>query len=142
LSFTRFPSLDSCNFFAFGSLSSDDEDPKRDDATASFLDTLAANEAPSQEAAVVVRSPEAPVNKGTSSCASKRLKKATTASASLDTHRPAGSPDDVSTASYGLLFLLLDFFFACLPLIGSDEKICLFGYSVCRVPEGCSGFSG
>jgi hypothetical protein len=73
-------------FFAFGSLSSDDEDLKRDDATASFLDTLAANEAPSQEAAMVVKSPEALVKKGTSSRASKHLKKATAASASLDTH--------------------------------------------------------
>jgi hypothetical protein len=128
LSFIRFPSLDSCNFFAFGSLSSDDEDPKRDDATASLLDTLAANEAPSQKAAVVVKSPEAPVKKGTSSRASKHLKKATVASASLDTHRSVGSPNDVSTASYGLLFLLLEFFFSCLPLTGSHEKIRLFGY--------------
>jgi hypothetical protein len=58
---------------------------------------------------MVVKSPEAPVKKGTSSCASKRLKKATTASASLDTHRPMGSPDDVSTASCGLLFFCLNF---------------------------------
>jgi hypothetical protein len=78
--------------------------------------TLATNEPPSQEAAVVVKSLEAPVKKGTSSCASKRLKKATVASPSLDTHRPVGSPDDVSTALYGLLFLLLEFFFSCLPL--------------------------
>jgi hypothetical protein len=92
------------------------------------LDTLAANEAPSQEAAVVVKSPEALVKKGTSSRASKRLKKATAASTSLDTHRPVCSPGDVSTASYGLLFLLLEFFFSCLPLTGSDEKIRLFGY--------------
>jgi hypothetical protein len=48
-------------FFAFGSFSSDDEDPKRDAATAPLLDTLAASEAPSQEAVVVVKSPEAPV---------------------------------------------------------------------------------
>jgi hypothetical protein len=92
------------------------------------LDTLAANDAPSQEAAVVVKSPEAPVKKGTSSRASKRLKKATAMSASLDTHGPVGSPGDVSTASYDLLFLLLEFVFSCLPLIGSYEKIHLFGY--------------
>jgi hypothetical protein len=92
------------------------------------VDTLAANEPPSQEAAMVVKSPEAPVKKGTSSCASKCLKKATAASASLDTHRPVGSPDDVSIASYGLLFLLLEVFFSCLPLTDSDEKICLFGH--------------
>jgi hypothetical protein len=52
---------------------------------------------------VVVKSPYAPVKKGTSSRASKRLKKATTVSTSLDTHRPVGSPDDVSSASCGLL---------------------------------------
>jgi hypothetical protein len=92
------------------------------------VDTLAANEPPSQEAAMVVKSPEAPVKKGTSSHASKRLKKATMTSASLDTNRPVGSPDDVSTASYGLLFLLLEFFFSYLPLTDSDEKSRLFGH--------------
>jgi hypothetical protein len=106
--------LTHAKFFAFGSLSSDDEDPKRDAATAPLLDTLAASKAPSQEAAMVVKSPEAPAKKGTPAHASKHLKKATAAGASLDTHRPVGSPDDVSTASYGLLFLLLEFFFSCL----------------------------
>jgi hypothetical protein len=77
---------------------------------------------------MVVKSPEAPVKKGTSSRASKRLKKATTASASLDTHQPVGSPDDVSIASCSLLFLLLKFFFSCLPLTDSDEKIRLPGH--------------
>jgi hypothetical protein len=113
--------------FAFCSLFSDDEDPKRDAATASLIDTSAANEPPSQEAALVVKSLEALVKKGTSSCASKRLKKATVASASLDTHRPVGSPDDVSTASCGLLFVLLDFFFSYLPLTDSDKKIVSLG---------------
>jgi hypothetical protein len=114
--------------FAFCSLFSDDEDPKRDAATASLVDTSAVNELPSQEAAMVVKSPEAPVKKGTSYLASKRLKKAMVVSASLDTHRLVGSPDDVSTASCGLLFLLLEFFFSCLPLTNSDEKIRLFGH--------------
>jgi hypothetical protein len=50
------------------------------------VDTLAANEVPSQEAVVVVKLPEAPVKKGTSYRASKRLKKATAVSTSLDTH--------------------------------------------------------
>jgi hypothetical protein len=77
---------------------------------------------------MVVKSPKAPVKKGTSSRASKRQKKAMVASASLDTHRLVGSPDDVSTASCGLLFLLLEFFFSCLPLTDSDEKFCLFGH--------------
>jgi hypothetical protein len=75
---------------------------------------------------MVVKSPEAPAKKGTSSRASKRLKKAMAASASLDTHRPVGSPDDVSITSCGLLFLLLEFFFSCLPLTDSDEKNRLF----------------
>jgi hypothetical protein len=128
LSFIHFLSFDLCKVFAFCSLSSDDEDPKRDTATASLVGTLATNEPPSQEAVVVVKLPEAPVKKGTSSRASKHLKKATAASASLDTHRPVGSPDNVSTALYGLLFLLLEFFFSCLPLIDSDEKIRFFGH--------------
>jgi hypothetical protein len=128
LSFIHFLSFDLCKVFVFCSISSDDEDPKRDTATASLVGTLVANEMPSQEAIVVVKSPEAPVKKGTSSRASKRLKKAATASASLDTHRPVGSPDDVSTALYGLLFLLLKFFFSCLPLTDSDEKIHFFGH--------------
>jgi hypothetical protein len=77
---------------------------------------------------MVVKSPEAPAKKGTPARASKRLKKAMAASASLDTHRPVGSPDDVSTNSYSLLFLLLEFFFSCLPLADSDEKIPLSGH--------------
>jgi hypothetical protein len=114
--------------FTFCSLFSDDEDPKRDATTASLVDTSAANELASQDTAMVVKSPEAPVKKGTSSRASKRLKKVTAASASLDTHRPVGSPDDVSTASCGLLFLLLDFSFSYLLLTDSDEKIHLLGH--------------
>jgi hypothetical protein len=87
------------------------------------LDTLAVTKAPSQEAAIVVKLPEAPAKKGTPARASKRLKKAAVAGASLDTHRPVASPDDVSIASYGLLFLLLELFFSCLPSVDSDEKI-------------------
>jgi hypothetical protein len=85
-----------------------------DAATASLANTAAAIDPPSQEAATVVKSLEAPVNKGTSSRSSKCLKKAPAASVSLDTHRRVGSADDVSTASCGLLFLLLDLFFLCL----------------------------
>jgi hypothetical protein len=60
---------------------------------------------------MVVKPPEAPAKKGTSSRSSKRLKKVSAASVSLDTHRPVGSADDVSTAPCGLLFLLLDLCF-------------------------------
>jgi hypothetical protein len=84
--FIRFLSLDSCKVFPFGSLSSDDEDLKRDAAIAPLLDTLAASKAPSQEVAMVVKLPEAPAKKGTPAHASKRLKKAMAAGASLDTH--------------------------------------------------------
>jgi hypothetical protein len=55
------------------------------------LDTLTIAKTPSQEAAMVVKSPEAPANKGTPARASKRLKKAAAESASLDTHRPVAS---------------------------------------------------
>jgi hypothetical protein len=98
--------LTHAKFFAFCSLSSDDKDPKRDAATAPLLDTLAVSKVRSQEAAMVVKSPEAPAKKGTPARASKRLKKAMAAGASLDTHRPVASPDDVSIASYGLLFFI------------------------------------
>jgi hypothetical protein len=88
--------------FAFCFLCSDNENPKRDTATASTVDTPASNDMPSQEVGAVVKSPEAPIKKGNSR-ASKRLKKAAVASTSLDTHRPVVSTDDVSTASCGLL---------------------------------------
>jgi hypothetical protein len=69
-----FFSFDLCKVFAFCSLCSDNENPKRDTAIASVVDTPASNEPPSQEAGAMVKSPEAPVKKG-NSCASKRLKK-------------------------------------------------------------------
>jgi hypothetical protein len=62
----------------------------------------------------VVKSPEAPVNKGNPR-ASKCLKKAAAVSTSLDTHQPVISTDDVSTAPCGLFFYCLDFFFSCFP---------------------------
>jgi hypothetical protein len=63
---------------------------------------------------MMVKLPESPAKKGNSR-ASKCLKKAAMASTFLDTHRPVGSADDVSVASCGLLFLLVEFFFLCLP---------------------------
>jgi hypothetical protein len=86
---------------------SDNENPKRDAATAPLVDVPAVGEPPSQEAAVVVKSPDAPVKKGTSSRASKHLKKAPMVSTSLDTHRPVSSADDVSTAFWWLTLFLL-----------------------------------
>jgi hypothetical protein len=89
---------------AFCSLFSDNENPKRDPATTPLVDAPAVDEPPSQEAVVVVKSPEAPAKKGTSSRASKCLKKAPVASTFLDTHRPVGSTDDVSTFLWFALF--------------------------------------
>jgi hypothetical protein len=100
--------------FAFCFLCSDNENLKRDTAPASAVDTPTSNEPPSQEAGAVVKSPEAPVKKGNPR-ASKRLKKAAVASTSLDTHQPVVSADNVSTASCGLLCLLLEFSYSCLP---------------------------
>jgi hypothetical protein len=91
------------------SLFSDDDDPKRDAATAPLLDILTVAKMPSQEAAMVVKSPEAPAKKGTPARASKHLKKAAGVGTSLETHRPVASPDDVSIASYSRLFYCLDF---------------------------------
>jgi hypothetical protein len=65
-------------------------------------------------------------NPGTSSRSSKRLKKASAVSVSFDTHRPVGSPDDVSIDFCGLLCLLLEFFFSCLPLTDPNETVRLF----------------
>jgi hypothetical protein len=46
--------------FAFCSLLSGDDDPKRDAAAAPLLDTLTITKVPSQEEAMVVKSPEVP----------------------------------------------------------------------------------
>jgi hypothetical protein len=69
----------------FCSFCSDNENPKKDAATAPIIDAPAINEPPSQEADVVPKSPEAVVKKAASR-ASKRLKKASAASTSLDVH--------------------------------------------------------
>jgi hypothetical protein len=82
----------------FCSLFSDNENPKKDAATAPLVDAPTVDKPPFQEATVVVKSPDAPVKKGNSSRASKCLKKAPMASTSLDTHQPVSSTDDVSTA--------------------------------------------
>jgi hypothetical protein len=82
----------------FCSFCSDKENPKKDATTAPIVDAPAIDEPPSQEADVVPKSPEAVVKKATSR-ASKRLKKASAASTSLDAHRPMSFDDDVSTTS-------------------------------------------
>jgi hypothetical protein len=90
---------------------SDDEDPKKYAATAPIIDAPVIDEPPSQEVAVVPKSPEAATKKACSR-ASKRLKKALVASTSLDTPRPVISPDDVS-AVYFYYLLAFELLFSC-----------------------------
>jgi hypothetical protein len=78
-----------CFFF------SDNENPKKYVATAPIVDAPAIDEPPSQKAAVVPKSPEAAAKKAGSHM-SKRLKKASAASTSLDAPLPIISTDDVS----------------------------------------------
>jgi hypothetical protein len=100
----------------FCSLFSDNENPRKDAATAPLVDAPAIDEPPSQEAAMVAKSPEATVKKGAPSRASKHLKKAPIASTSFDTQRPVGSADDVSTAFFvAYSFYCFELFFSCLP---------------------------
>jgi hypothetical protein len=99
----------------FCSLFSDNENPRKDAATAPLVNAPATDEPPSQEAAVVAKSPEAAVKKGAPSRASKCLKKAPMAITSLDTHRPVSSADDVSTTFFvAYSFYCFELFISCL----------------------------
>jgi hypothetical protein len=107
-------------------LFSDNEDPKKYVATAPTVDAPVIDEPPSQEAAVVPKSPEAAAKKA-GSRASKRLKKASATSTSLDAPRPITSTDDVS-AIYFCYLLALNCSSHALLWTDFDEKVCLFGY--------------
>jgi hypothetical protein len=110
----------------FCSFLSDNENPKKDVATAPIVDAPAIDEPPSQEAAVVPKSPEAAVKKD-GPRASKRLKKASVASTSLDAPRPTTSTDDVSVTFFCCL-LFLNCSSHALLLTNFDEKVHLFGH--------------
>jgi hypothetical protein len=100
----------------FCSLFSDNENPKEDAAATPLVDAPAIDEPPSQEAAVVAKSPEAAVKKAASR-ASKCLKRAPVASTSLDVHRPMSSADDVSTIFFvAYSFYCFELFFSCLTI--------------------------
>jgi hypothetical protein len=107
-------SFDLYKVFTFCFLCSDNENPKKDVATAPSVEATTADEPSFQEAAPVVKSPEAPAKRVSSSHGSKRLKKATNASASLDAHRPTSPSDNVSTNPCDLLGLLLELSCSCL----------------------------
>jgi hypothetical protein len=108
-----------CFFF------SDNEDPKKFAATAPVTDALVVDEPPSQEAAVVPKSPEAAAKKA-GSHASKCLKKASAASTSLDAPRPVIPTDDVSTI-YFCCLLALNYSSHALPWTDFAEKVHLLG---------------
>jgi hypothetical protein len=97
--------LDRVLYFFLCFFSSDNEDLKKFAATALVTDSPIVDEPPSQEAAVVPKSPEAAAKKA-GFHASKRLKKASAVSTSLDAPRPVIPTDDVSTIYFcGLLVL-------------------------------------
>jgi hypothetical protein len=93
--FTCFLSFDLRKVSAFCFLHSDNENPKKDAATAPSIEAMAADEPSLQEAAPVAKSPKAPVKKVVSTRGSKRLKKSIDAGASLDTHWSTSSSDNV-----------------------------------------------
>jgi hypothetical protein len=115
--------LDIVLYFCF--FFSDNEDPKKFAATAPVTDAPIVDEPPSQEAVVVPKSLEAAAKKA-GSRASKRLKKASTASTSLDAPWPVIPTDDVSTI-YSSYLLALNYSSHTLLWTGFAEKIHLLG---------------
>jgi hypothetical protein len=111
--------------FTFCFFFSDNEDPKKFATTAPVTDAPVVDEPPSQEAAVVPKSPEAAAKKA-GSRASKRLKKASAASTSFDAPRPVIPTDDVSTI-YFCCLLSLNYSSHTLPWTDFAEKVHLLG---------------
>jgi hypothetical protein len=109
----------------FASFISDDEDPKKFPSAAPVTDAPVVKEPPSQEAAVVPKSPEAAAKK-VGPRASKRLKKASTASTSFDASQLVIPTDDVSTVCF-YCFMVLNHSPHTLPWTGSSEKVLFLG---------------
>jgi hypothetical protein len=112
-------------YFTFCFFFSDNEDPKKFAATAPVTDAPVVDEPPSQEVAVVPKLPEAATKKA-GSHASKRLKKASAASISLDAPRPVIPTDDVSTI-YFCCLVALNYSSYTLPWTDFAEKVRLLG---------------
>jgi hypothetical protein len=77
---------------------SDEEDPKRFAAAAPIDDTLIVNEPPPQDVDLAVKPQKAskkPTKKVVTVCSSKRLQKASDASATLEAHQSTSSSNDV-----------------------------------------------
>jgi hypothetical protein len=114
---------------AFCFLCSDNEDPKRDAATAPSAETMAADEPSVQEVEPVVKSLKAPIKKVVATRGSKRLKKSTDAGASLEIHQSASSSDDVCVDPGIFAFVpCVIFILTCLFWTNLDEEICHFGH--------------
>jgi hypothetical protein len=117
-------------FFLSGSIKpvsscSDDEEPKRDVAAAPSTQDVITNEPPVQEtepAMQVPRATRASTKKITASRSTKRSKKSQEAEVSLEAHKPAGSPDNVSGCTI-LIFFAPAIYLYVLPLLGIDEEI-------------------
>jgi hypothetical protein len=112
-------------YSTFCFLFSDEEDPKKFVAPTPITDAPIVDEPPSQEAAVVPKSPEAAAKKA-SSRASKRLKKASAASTSFDSPRLVVPIDDVSTI-YFCCLLALSYSSHALPWTDFAEEVRLLG---------------
>jgi hypothetical protein len=116
---------------AFCFLYSDNKDPKRDAVAAPSAETMAADEPSLQEVDPVVKSPKArkaPVKKVIATRGSKRLKKLTDASASLEAHRSTSSSDDVRGDPGIFAFVpCMIFILTCFFWTDLDEEICHFG---------------
>jgi hypothetical protein len=83
---------------SFGFLCSDDEDPKRDAATAPSVENITAHEPPAQEvepAAKSPKAPRAPIKKVPVARSTKRSKKSKGTDISLELHESRSSPNDV-----------------------------------------------
>jgi hypothetical protein len=109
----------------FASFISDDEDPKKFPSTAPITDAPVVEEPPSQEAAVVPKSPEAAAKK-VGPRAYKHLKKASTTSTSFDASQLVIPTDDVSTVCF-YCFTVLNRSPHTLPWTGSSKKVLFLG---------------
>jgi hypothetical protein len=112
------------------SFCSDDEEPKRDAASAPSTQDATIDEPPTQETEPAMQAPRvtrASTKKITVSRSTKRSKKSQEADVSLEAREPTGSPDDVSDC-IALIFLVPSIYLYIIPLPGIDEKIHRLGY--------------
>jgi hypothetical protein len=97
--FAIFSFLGCSKLASFCFLCSDDEDPKRDATTAPSAEDTTADEPPLPEVEPAVKFPKAsraPIKKIPVSRSTKRSKKSKETDVSLEAHKSAGSPVDVS----------------------------------------------